>query len=59
MDIYRTCLNEIQNQNDVEFEALCLAKLAQSYRKTNIYPVKKILDICNRVEDLIKDVLYQ
>ena len=59
MDIYRSCLNEIQNQNDIEFEALCLAKLAQSFRKTKIYPVKKILDLCNRVEELIKDVLYK
>ena len=59
MDIYRTCLIEIQNQNNIEFEALCLAKLAQSFRKTKIYPVKKILDLCNRVEELIKDVLYK
>ena len=58
MDTYRTCINLTQEQNDCEFEAICLAKLAQSYRKTNIYPTNKLLEICNRVEEINNTLLF-
>ena len=58
MDTYRICINLTQEQNDCEFEAICLAKLAQSYRKTNIYPTNKLLEICNRVEEINNTLLF-
>ena len=58
MDIYCSCLNEIQNKNNIEFEFYVYQNYLDFQKNKNL-SAKKILDLYNRVEELIKDFIYE